>query len=157
LRTAWLLGLAACLLGTAGCGQAAVPETLVTEVGCLSGSGDEFVLTDLDAIGPGTPRPITEAFLLSGSDRELKAQVGRRVRVTGEADPAKVVNVRVLQPMVRVRRANTVVVNDRTDAPSPGSGEHLEPKVGVGQQLRLEVRHLQVRSVEPTGDECTGG
>jgi hypothetical protein len=155
LRKALLIGLEVCLLGAVGCGgSAAVPETLVTEVGCVTGSGNEFILTDLDEAGPGRPRPMTEAFLLSGSDREVKAQVGRRVRATGEADPAKVVNVRVLQPMVRVRPKNASGPVDRASATNPEFGKTGEPKVEVGQQLRLEVRRLQVRSVEPTGDEC---
>jgi hypothetical protein len=124
----------------------------VTETGCVTGSGGDFVLTDLEAAGePGLEtRPTTDAYLLEGDDDELRDLVGQRVRVSGAADPAQVANVRVLRPMTRVR-------SDASQAPLAPHGSQAPqsgPKVGVEQQLRLTVRDLDVRAVNSTGERC---
>ena len=81
---------------------------------------------------------------MTGSVDELKPHVGDRVRLTGEAPPPGVVEYRLLQPMVRVRPTEQA------------SAENLDPKIGLSHQLRIEVRRLLVRSVDPTGEECMG-
>jgi hypothetical protein len=114
MKKAILVGLGACVFGVnVACGPAPVPRSLVMETGCVSGTNNEFILTDLEDSG----RPVTDAYLLVGAAEKLKAQVGRRVRVAGEADPAKVVDIRILQPTVRVRPASDVVPAMNTLAP----------------------------------------
>ncbi len=147
MRNAILIGLGACAIGaTIACGPAGVPAELVTETGCITQSNGEFILTDLDAGGAlsPVPRPSTEAYLLVGADEQVEQQAGRRVRVVGEADPAEVVNIRVLRPMVFVPPAEPAVAGE----------DESVPKVGVEDQLRFEVRHLNVQAVDPLDEQC---
>ena len=115
----------------------------------MTGSGNEFILTDLEdrADAPG-PRTVTDAYLLVGAEGALRSQVGRRVTVTGEEDPKQVVDIRVERPMVRV--GSDAVVRAR------GTAGSRDPRIETGHQLRLEVSRLNVMSVEPRGEWCTG-
>jgi hypothetical protein len=121
---------------------------LVLETGCLTASGDEFILTDLESAG-GTsqePAPVTEAYLLEGADDELAEHVGRRVHVTGEASSPRVVDIRLLEPMVRARPAQGSIHAD-----SPTSAE---PTIKITQKVRLELSHVLVRAVDPADESC---
>jgi hypothetical protein len=123
----------------AGCSQPKVPPTLVTEVGCVTASGHEFILTDLEPAGLAKTRPSTDAYLLQGADPELEAAAGRRVQVSGSVDPAEVTDIRILQPLA---------LESKKKSPSE------VPAVEVGQQIRLATRTLQVLAVDPLGERC---
>ena len=120
------------------CNEAPRPVTVI-EDGCLTASGSQFVLTNLER-GNAYPRPTTEAYMLEGADDELTRFVGKRVRVVGEADPAQVAEIHQMSPKVRIRPVGS---NDSTAA------------VGDYGVLRLEVHRLRVTSVNPTGDDCS--
>lgn len=115
----------------------------ITAVGCLTASGGHFVVTSLDST---TAVPTTTTYNVSGGNEgELRKQIDREVRVAGEADPAKVADVR--------------------DAPTPAvgtSGAHAgrdvapgtEPRVKTQESMRFAMRDLKVLSVTPTGNPC---
>ena len=142
------------LLVATGCTGKTLPAVTVIEDGCLTASGDRFVLTDLESGEPHPslkhnwtatrPRPTTEAYVLEGDDDPLRNLVGRRVRVVGEAVPEQIVEIHQMSPRVRVRPANT-----------PVGAEGVTPAVGDYAVLRLEVHRLRVMSAYPTGDDCT--
>jgi hypothetical protein len=115
----------------------------ITATGCLTASGDRFVVTALDE----TPAvPTTTTYQLSGGDSEqLRAQVNREVRVAGEADPPKVADVRDA-PTPAVGTSG----GDAGHAAAPGT----EPRVKTQETMRFAVRNLKVLSVTPTGDPC---
>jgi hypothetical protein len=145
VRATVFVGLSACVVASVtACRQTEVLPALIVETGCITAVGDEFVLTDLEGTArrSSEPGPVTEAYVLTGTLDELKPQVGYRVRVTGEAPPPNVVEYRLFQPMVRARQTEEA------------SAENLDPKVGLAHQLRIEVRRLLVRAVNPTGEEC---
>jgi hypothetical protein len=132
-----------------GC-QAEPPLALVIEIGCVTASHGEFILTDLEPGGELTPRrPTTAAYVLTGAEMETSKLVGQRVRVTGEASPEEAVDVRLIEPMYKARPSNDSIALTAHDSRAP--------KVGVGYQMRLEVSSLLVRAIEPTGDTCVGG
>ena len=111
----------------------------ILETGCLTASGDRFVLTALeksDAAGG----PQTELYQLIGEDDELRPHVGKAVRISGEAEPARVAEVRETSPA--------------SPAGTSGTAQQNQPKVQTESQTRLETRVLRVRSVTPTGDDC---
>ena len=117
---------------------AEVRPAIVTETGCLTARGDQFVLTDLER---GEGQATTETFQLIGSDDQLRSHVGKQVRVNGEAEAPKV----------------AVVQQSTPPAPQPtaqGTAGGAEPKVSTQEQTRVEVRKLKVASVEPTGESC---
>lgn len=148
------------ILALMACGPADIPPTLIVETGCVTASDDRFVLTDLQPTGttdikPGgteaeAPRPITEAYLLVGAETALREHVGRQVRVSGEAHPERIVEIRHLQPLVSADRATQA----RAELDEEAGEKHIETKVGVGYQLRLEIGGMLVRAVEPTGELC---
>ena len=144
------LFLIALMPGVVACNEAPRPVTIIDD-GCLTASGAEFVLTDLERAAPhpslthegvvgGRPRSTTEAYMLVGADEKLTNLVGKRVRVVGEADPAQVAEIHQMSPKVRGRAV--------------GSSEST-PSVSDYGVLRLEVHRLRVTSVNPTGDDCT--
>lgn len=150
MRTKIGLLFIALLPTVAACGETP-PAVTIIEDGCLTASGSQFVLTDLERAEPhpslshqrtiGTrPRSTTEAYLLVDADDKLTKLVGKRVRVVGEADPAQVAEFHQMSPKVRIR---TVGSNDLTAAVSD---------YGV---LRFEVHRLRVTAVNPTGDDCS--
>ena len=147
------LGLCLCLAGCGGADRdrenagdragektAEVRPTVVTETGCLTARGDQFVLTDLQR---GEGQPTTEAFQLIGDGEQLRQHVGKQVRVNGEAEAPKV-----------------AVVQESSPAPAEpapqgtAGGAKPEAKVDTQTQTRVEVRKLTVSSVEPTGASC---
>jgi hypothetical protein len=111
----------------------------VTEVGCVTASGDRFVLTSLDS----GERPATELYQLDGTSAELRQHVGREVLVTGEAQPAGIAEVRETTPS--------------TPVATSGSDAGAQPEVRTESQVRLETRQLRVLTITPTGDDCAAG
>jgi hypothetical protein len=139
---------AACLLAVA-CGRGAEqddrgpletragarPEPAVVE-GCLTASGDRFVLTQLrssDAASPTT----TETYQLVNADEQLREYVGRQVRISGEAEAPSVATLQEQAPA------------PNTPAATTGGAE-----VSTQESARLETARMSVTSVTPTGDEC---
>lgn len=142
--------LIALLPAVAACNEAPRPVTII-EDGCLTASGLQFVLTDLERAEPhpslqhqralGTrPRPTTEAYMLVGADEKLTTMVGKRVRVVGEADPAQVAEIHQISPKVTVRTVGS---------------KDVHPMVSDYGVLRFEVHRLRVTSANPTGDDCS--
>jgi hypothetical protein len=130
------------------------PRFVIVE-GCLTASDDRFVLTELEGGVPGPrvaqrsgerpwaePEPTTEAYRLVGMEDDLRRLVGRRVAVTGEAEPEKVVDLRRSSPPVR-----------QDPLPEVGTSG-LDPKISTVGTARIEISDLQVRSAVSTGDSC---
>ena len=105
----------------------------VEETGCLTGSGDRFVLTALER-----ETAETEMYQLVGDNAELRKHVGREVRITGDAEPARVAELR----------------ESATSTGTAGSSERPQAQVTTQAQTRLETRQLRVATVAPTGNEC---
>jgi len=121
----------------------------VTVEGCLTASGDRFVLTQLThdaAAEPGASQPGTEAYRLVGMEDELRPHVGKRVRITGEAEPEQVVDVRQSSPPADANPAGT--------AGSPRTPQRPEAEVETTETARIEINDLQVRSVSATSEAC---
>ena len=140
---------ALCLAVSVGCGGRSDSEkeegtdgvniaetTTVVETGCLTATGDRYVLTALEGGG----RAETEMYQLVGSNVDLRRHVGREVQVTGVAEPAQVAELRELSPS--------------TPTGTTGSGDGTQPQVRTEAQTRLETRRMRVSSVTPTGEEC---
>ena len=113
--------------------------TAVTEVGCVTASGNRYVLTSLES----GERPATELYQLVGNGDELREHVGREVLITGEADPAGVAEVRETAPAAPVGTS--------------GSAGEPQAQVRTESQVRIEARQLRVLTVTATGDECPAG
>ena len=88
-RTAFFSACLLCVSLSFACGRPS-QATAVTEVGCVTATGDRFVLTSLES----GEMPATELYQLVGTNDELRQHVGREVLVTGEAQPAAVAEVR---------------------------------------------------------------
>jgi hypothetical protein len=148
-----MLGIWGLCLGlTVGCGGASddnaadearddndidISETsTIVETGCLTASGERFVLAALES-GGGTR---TELYQLSGSEDELRQHVGREVRVTGMAEPAQVATVRESSGAAPTGTA--------------GAAQGSQAEVRTEAETRLETRRMRVGTVTPTGDEC---
>lgn len=121
----------------------APPRPVIVE-GCLTASGDRLVLTELksDDSAGGSTAAATESYRLVGMEENLRPHVGKRVRVTGEAEPEQVVDVRQSTP------------------PAPATGQPAgttgsEPQVETTETTRIEISDLQVRSVSPSTESCT--
>ena len=110
----------------------------VSETGCLIASGDRFVLAALEPGG----RPSTELYQLVGADDDLRKNVGREVRVTGMAEPARVAEVREISPSTPVGTSGSAATS-------------AQPQVRTEADTRLETARLRVQSVSPTGNECS--
>ena len=132
------------------------PPRTVNAEGCLTASGDRFVLTDLRPGAAGqnvaerqgqdagaAPEPTTQSYRLVGMDEELRPLVGQRVQVIGEAVPEQVVDVRESTPPAQTEGQGSVGTTGG------------EPRVSTLQSTRLEVADLRVSSVNRTGAECT--
>ena len=124
------------LMMAIGCGRSD-GETATSRTGCLTTSGESFVLTDLER----GDSPSTEAFRLEGDENELRPHVGQRVRITGDAEPAKVAVVRESTPP------------DPNAQPAGTSGGQT-PNVSTETETQIEVRKLTVASIAPTGQSC---
>jgi hypothetical protein len=125
--------------------------------GCLTASGDRYVLTSLEPVtttgggptrnenanAPGAPPvPTTETYqLIGGSPAELHKYVGQQVHVTGEADPARVAELRESTPPVGTSGA---------ERPGP-----QQPKVSTEETTRVELRKLRVSSITGAGGPCS--
>jgi hypothetical protein len=114
-------------------------DVRVTETGCLTAKGDQFVLTDLEGSEGASA---TETFQLIGNETELRKHVGKQVRVNGQAEPAQVAVVRESTPPPSDKQQPT------------GTAGSTEPSVSTETQTRVEVRKLTVASLEPTGAAC---
>ena len=113
-------------------------EVGVLQTGCLTQSGDKFVLTDLERREGGAA---TETFQLIGDTDNLRKYVGQQVRVSGEAEPAKVAVVKESPP-------------PPADPPLAGTSGSGEPKVSTETETRVEARRLTVSAIESTGSSC---
>jgi hypothetical protein len=120
----------------------------VSETGCLTARGDQFVLTDLKRAGGTTAT--TETFQLIGMDEVLRQHVGKQVRVAGEAEGSQVAVVTESTPGSDASRP----AGTTGGAKPTGSADPADPKVTTDTQTRMEVRKLRVGSVEPTGESC---
>ncbi|PYR69661.1 MAG: hypothetical protein DMF88_05315 [Acidobacteria bacterium] len=102
--------------------------------GCLSVSGDRFMLTSLDKDASKTM-----VYQLMNANDQLRNLVGKKVRVTGEAQPTQSAEVRQVTP----------------PAPAATSGtSNAEPKVSTVEDTKLDVHKMTVASVAATGDTC---
>ena len=155
MKRVGMLGIYGLCLGlTVGCGSRSAENaaeearddqdidisetTTITETGCLTASGDRFVLAALESGGAGAAA--TELYQLVGLESELRPHVGREVRVNGMAEPAEVATVRE---------------SSSAEAPTATAGEQgTQPQVRTDAETRLETRRMRVTSVAATGDEC---
>jgi hypothetical protein len=107
----------------------------VTVDGCLSASGDKFMLASLDKDSSKTV-----VYQLVNADDQLRNMVGKEVRVSGEAQATQSAETRAVTP----------------PTPAATSGKTgAEPKVSTVEDTKLDVQKLTVASVTPTGDTCT--
>ena len=119
-------------------------------MGCLTAAEGRYVLTELtgDTKAPGGPaQPTTETYQLTNADEMLQPHVGKQVRVTGEAEPARVAEVRETTPSAPAAPAGT----------AGQQGTANQPAVSTETRTRLETRRMSVTSVTPTGDNCPTG
>ena len=108
------------------------PRVLSAE-GCLTQSGDRFVLTELKA-----EDATAEAYRLVGMDDDLRAHVGKRITVAGESEPEQVVDVR-----------------QSTETPgNQPTGTAGNAQVTTTEQTRIEVHDLRVRTITPSDAPC---
>ena len=133
----------------------------ITETGCLTAQGDRFVLTDLESAAGAKPgaaadgsssptamaQTATESYQLMGNDDELRPHVGKQVRVSGEADPPKVAEVRETTPPTAASGATGTT--GQAEPAKPG-----EPQVATTTETRLEVTQLRVQTIAATGEAC---
>ena len=138
--------------------------------GCLTASGDRYVLTALQnaAGAPGTTAsganspntqssagtasvPTTETYqLISAGDNDLQKYVNQQVRVTGEADPARVADVRELTPAAPAGQTQQGSVGTAGNQTNSAEG----PKVRTEETTHFEVRKLRVSAITAAGGSC---
>jgi hypothetical protein len=106
----------------------------VEVVGCLSASGDRFVVSHVDKDDSKTI-----AYQLVNADDQLRPLVGREVRVSGEAQPTQ--------------KAETRAVTPPQPAATSGNSEP-EAKVTTVEETKVDMQKLAVASIAPTGDPC---
>ena len=154
-----ILAIAMCAAAAGACGtgnpQEAKSEVEVT--GCLTGTNDQFVLTELDRADTGTTlaSPATETYTLIGDANTLRQHVGKQVRVSGMAEAPDVAIVRESSPPASA--AQPGVGTSGTQAPPPSAQDPnvgRAPKISTEAQTRLEISSLRVRTVSPTGSPC---
>jgi hypothetical protein len=122
----------------------------VSETGCLTASGDRYVLTALEPSGAvGTAA--TELYRLLGEDEELRQLVGREVRVTGLAEPAEVAQVVETGPPAPAATSGS---GSAQRSATTGQAQEGEPTVQTEAETRIETRQLRVATVTPTGTDC---
>lgn len=114
------------------------PAGLITAEGCLTASGDRFVLTDLEAEEGGAA-----TYRLVGRDHDLRAHVGRRVRISGESEPEQVVDVRQS-------------TEGGAGSPSATGTSGATAEVDTITTARIEVHDLRVRTIVPVDEPCPG-
>jgi len=109
----------------------------VTVTGCLTASGDQFVLTRLDKDSNST-----EIYQLTNANDQLRNLVGKEVRVTGEAHTPQAAEVREITP----------------PAPAATSGESAaHPQVSTVETTKVQTTTLTVATAAPIGDSCASG
>ena len=109
--------------------------------GCLTEANGQFVLTTLQPEGGSTQT----YQLINADQQQLRPHVGREVRVAGEAEPARVAEVRETTP----------AGSGTTGTGAAGtSGQQPQAQVSTESRTRLEMRRLSVINVTPTGDPC---
>ena len=108
----------------------------VTVDGCLSASGDKFMLASLDKESSKTT-----IYQLMNADDQLRNMVGKEIRVSGQAEATQSAETREVTPP-----APTATGGKASDA---------EPKVSTVTDTKLDVHKLTVASATPTGDTCT--
>ena len=106
----------------------------VSVEGCLTASGDRFMLASFDKDASKTV-----VYQLVNADDQLRNLVGRAVRVTGEAEATQKAETREVTP----------------PAPAATSGKPgTDATVSTVTDTKLDVHKLTVASVAPTGDTC---
>ena len=103
--------------------------------GCLTASGEKFMLASLDKDASRTT-----VYQLMNADDQLRNFVGKEVRVTGQAEA--------------IQSAETREVTPPAAAATPGASAETQPKVSTVTDTKLDVHKLTVASVTPTGDSC---
>lgn len=134
--------------------NAVPPQPMVVE-GCLTASGDRFVLTELAPGAPGPtaaeqrgevagakPEPTTETYRLVGMTDELRPHVNQRVEISGEAEPEHVVDMRRVSPPLEAQ-----------GTPAAGTSGP-DATVTTVEAARIEISDLLVRSVRALGQPC---
>lgn len=101
--------------------------------GCLTASGERFVLTSLDKESSKTV-----VYQLVNADAQLRNLVGKEVRVTGEAEATQSTETRAVTPA----------------APAATAGKSTDAKVSTVEDTKLDMRKLTVASATATGDTC---
>lgn len=116
----------------------------ITATGCLTSANGRYVVTSLDSTAAV---PTTVTYQLSGAaDSDLEKNVNREVRLSGEADPPQVADV---------RQAPTPAVGTSGETGKPGGQpQDPGPRVRTQESMRFAVRDVKVLSVTPTGDAC---
>jgi hypothetical protein len=116
--------------------------------GCLTSSGDRFVLTTLERAETGTTAaaPATESYLLKGNADEFRANVNKEVRVSGMADVPAVAIARQSSPPAPAGPPEA--------AGTGGQQGAANPQVKTEEQTRIEVAELNVREMSVTADRC---
>lgn len=122
--------------------------------GCLTASGDRFVLTELEppkgAQPPGETTtelgapavPTTETYELAGLEDELRPHLGKQVRVVGRAEPSEIADIREITPSTPAGTSGR-----QDDGASVRSEAHT----------RVQMQKVRVSSVTPTGGLCPDG
>jgi len=157
MRTLLMMSGLLVLSGTVGTaqtaqpGQAAKPSENFTVRGCLTkGPTNSFVLTPTDAGDPlsssvaskthdVTP---TYTYQLSGG-QNLDAHVGQIVTATGTVDRGQKGTAKVDREREQAAGATAATPKGKT------------PTVKTEEKAKIEVRHLAVQSVTPTGKSCS--
>jgi hypothetical protein len=114
--------------------------------GCLTSADGRYVLTELAGDVESPAGSTTEAYQLTNADQKLRPHIGKQVRVTGEAEPARVAEVRESTPL--------------TPAPAGTAGQQTttnQAAVSTETRTRLETRRMSVMSVTATGQDCPAG
>jgi hypothetical protein len=110
---------------------------LISADGCLTASGDRFVLTELN-----DDSATAEAYRLVGRDEDLRAHVGKRISVSGESEPEQVVDV----------RQSTAAPAGAQPEGTAGSTAQVE----TTESTRIAVHDLRVRTISPSNEPCPG-
>jgi len=106
----------------------------VEVIGCLTASGDRFVLSHADK-----DNSKTIAYQLVNADDQLRPLVGREVRVTGEAQATQRAETRAITP---------------PQATATSGNSEPEAKVTTVEETKVDLKKLAVTSASPTGDAC---
>jgi len=110
-------------------------------------AGDQTRPNQGGAATTANAQPTTESYQLIGEEEQLRPLVGRQVRVSGEADPPKVAEVRESTPPTAATGATGTT--GQAEPAKPG-----EPQVATTTETRLEVTQLRVQSITATGEAC---